>query len=30
MTPDQFGRYIRAEIARWTALAQARHIRLEE
>jgi tripartite-type tricarboxylate transporter receptor subunit TctC len=30
MTPEQFGQYIRAEIARWTALAKARNIRLEE
>jgi tripartite-type tricarboxylate transporter receptor subunit TctC len=30
MTPEQFGQYIRSEIARWTALAKARNIRLEE
>ena len=30
MTPDQFGQYIRAEIARWTALAKARNIQLDE
>ena len=30
MTPEQFGEYIRSEIARWTALAKARNIRLEE
>jgi tripartite-type tricarboxylate transporter receptor subunit TctC len=30
MTPEQFGQYIRAEIVRWTALAKARNIRLEE
>jgi len=30
MTPQQFGDYIRAEIARWTALAKARNIHLEE
>lgn len=30
MTPEQFGDYIRSEIARWTALAKARNIRLEE
>ena len=30
MTPEQFGQYIRAEIARWTALAKARNIRLDE
>jgi tripartite-type tricarboxylate transporter receptor subunit TctC len=30
MTPQQFGDYIKAEIARWTALAKARNIHLEE
>lgn len=30
MTPEQFGQYIRSEIARWTALARARNIHLEE
>jgi tripartite-type tricarboxylate transporter receptor subunit TctC len=30
MTPEQFGRYIRADIARWTALAKARNIHLDE
>jgi tripartite-type tricarboxylate transporter receptor subunit TctC len=30
MSPEQFGQYIRAEIARWTALAKARNIQLEE
>ncbi len=30
MTPEQFGAYIRAEIQRWTALAKARNIRLDE
>ncbi|MES2941014.1 MAG: tripartite tricarboxylate transporter substrate binding protein [Pseudomonadota bacterium] len=30
MTPEQFGQYIRAEIARWTALAKARKIQLDE
>ena len=30
MTPEQFGQYIRAEIARWSALARARNIQLEE
>jgi len=30
MTPEQFGAYIRAEISRWTALAKARNIRLDE
>jgi tripartite-type tricarboxylate transporter receptor subunit TctC len=29
MTPEQFGRYMRDDIARWTALAKARHIQLE-
>ncbi|MGZ5195502.1 MAG: Bug family tripartite tricarboxylate transporter substrate binding protein [Ramlibacter sp.] len=30
MTPEQFGDFIKAEIARWTALAKARNIHLEE
>ena len=30
MSPEQFGDYIRAEITRWTALAKARNIQLEE
>lgn len=30
MTPDQFGQYIKADVARWTALAKARNIRLDE
>jgi tripartite-type tricarboxylate transporter receptor subunit TctC len=30
MTPDQFGQYIRSEITRWTALAKARKIQLDE
>eukprot|EP01032_Pedospumella_encystans_P005250 gene5250-6240_t len=30
MTPDQFGKYIGSEIARWTALAKARNIQLDE
>jgi tripartite-type tricarboxylate transporter receptor subunit TctC len=30
MTPEQFGQYIRTEIARWTALAKARNIQLDE
>ena len=30
MTPEQFGQYIRSEIARWTALATARKIQLDE
>ena len=29
MTPEQFGRYIRADIARWTALARERKIELD-
>ena len=29
MTPDQFGDFIRADIARWTALARARNIQLD-
>lgn len=29
MTPDQFGRYIRDDIARWSALARARNISIE-
>ena len=29
MTPEQFGQYIRSEIARWTALAKARNIHLD-
>ena len=29
MTPEQFGRYIRADIARWTALARERKIQLD-
>ena len=28
--PEQFGQYIRAEIERWTALAKARNIHLDE
>jgi tripartite-type tricarboxylate transporter receptor subunit TctC len=28
-TADEFGRYIRAEITRWTALARERHIELD-
>jgi tripartite-type tricarboxylate transporter receptor subunit TctC len=30
MSPEQFGQYMRADIARWTALARARNIRLDE
>ena len=30
MTPGQFGEYIRADIQRWTALAKARNIRLDD
>jgi len=30
MTPEQFGQYIASEIARWSALAKARNIRLDE
>jgi tripartite-type tricarboxylate transporter receptor subunit TctC len=30
MTPEQFGQFIRAEIERWTGLAKARGIRLDE
>jgi tripartite-type tricarboxylate transporter receptor subunit TctC len=30
MSPEQFDEYIRAEIARWTELAKARNIKLEE
>ena len=30
MTPDQFGQYIRSEIQRWTALAKARNIKLDD
>ncbi|MET3178413.1 UNVERIFIED_ORG: tripartite-type tricarboxylate transporter receptor subunit TctC [Variovorax guangxiensis] len=30
MTPEQFGQYIVADIRRWTALAKARNIRLDE
>ena len=30
MTPEQFGEYIRSDIARWTALAKARNIQLED
>lgn len=30
MQPDEFGRFIEADIARWSALAKERNIRLEE
>jgi tripartite-type tricarboxylate transporter receptor subunit TctC len=30
MTPEQFGQYIRADIQRWTAIAKARNIHLDE
>jgi tripartite-type tricarboxylate transporter receptor subunit TctC len=30
MTPEQFAEYIRSEISRWTALAKARNIQLDE
>ena len=30
MTPEQFGAYIRAEVQRWTALAKAKSIRLDD
>lgn len=30
MTPEQFGQYIRSEIARWGALAKARNIHLDD
>ena len=30
MSPEQFGDYIRSEITRWTALAKARNIQLED
>jgi tripartite-type tricarboxylate transporter receptor subunit TctC len=30
MSPEQFGEYIRADIRRWTALAKAKNIRLDE
>ena len=30
MTPEQFGQFIRAEIQRWTALAKAKNIHLDE
>ena len=30
MTPEQFGRFIEAEIVRWAALARERKIQLDE
>jgi len=30
MTPEEFGNYIKAEVARWTAVARARNIHLDE
>jgi tripartite-type tricarboxylate transporter receptor subunit TctC len=30
MTPEQFGQFMRADIARWSALAKARNIHLDE
>ncbi len=30
MTPEQFGQYIRSDIERWTVLAKARKIQLDE
>lgn len=30
MSPEQFGRHIKAEVARWTALARARKIQVDE
>jgi tripartite-type tricarboxylate transporter receptor subunit TctC len=30
MAPDAFGQYIRSEVTRWSALAKARNIRLDE
>jgi tripartite-type tricarboxylate transporter receptor subunit TctC len=30
MTPEQFAEYIRSEISRWTALAKARNIQLDD
>jgi hypothetical protein len=30
MAPDQFGQYMRADIERWTTLARARKIQLDE
>ena len=30
MTPEQFGRFIQADIARWSALARERKISLDD
>jgi tripartite-type tricarboxylate transporter receptor subunit TctC len=30
MTPEQFGKFIQADIARWSALARERNISLED
>jgi len=30
MSPEQFGQYIRADIQRWTALAKAKNIHLDD
>jgi tripartite-type tricarboxylate transporter receptor subunit TctC len=30
MTSEQFGQYIRSEVQRWTALAKARNIKLDD
>ena len=30
MTPEQFGQFMKADIARWAKLAQERNIKLED
>ena len=30
MTPEEFGKFIQADIARWSALARERNIRLDD
>jgi len=30
MSPEEYGQYTRSEITRWTALAKARNIQLDE
>ena len=30
MTPEQFGKFIEADIARWSKLAKERNIKLED
>jgi hypothetical protein len=30
MSPEQFGSFVKAEVARWTALARERKIRLDD